>query len=59
MILALDIGNTNIKCGLFDGMEMLSYFRVSTDRRKSSDEYGIVLLRSSTRDIRRATFGES
>lgn len=58
MILALDIGNTNIKCGLFDGMEMLSYFRVSTDRRKSSDEYGIVLLQLiehagySARDVR-------
>lgn len=42
MILTLDIGNTNIKTALFDGMEMLSYFRVATDRQKSSDEYGII-----------------
>ena len=44
MILTLDIGNTNIKTALFDGMEMRQYWRISTNRARSSDEYGIVLM---------------
>ena len=43
MILTLDIGNTNIKTALFDGMEMVKYWRISTNRMMSSDEYGILL----------------
>ena len=44
MILALDIGNTNIKAALFEGMEERTYFRVASDRNKSSDEYGVLFL---------------
>lgn len=44
MILTLDIGNTNIKTALFEGMEMVKYWRVSTNRNMSSDEYGILLV---------------
>ena len=44
MILTLDIGNTNIKAGVFNGPELVDYWRISTDRTKSSDEYGILLL---------------
>ncbi len=44
MILTLDIGNTNIKAGVFNGSELVDYWRISTDRSKSSDEYGILLL---------------
>ena len=44
MILTLDIGNTNIKAGVFNGPELVDYLRISTDRTKSSDEYGILLL---------------
>ena len=44
MILTLDIGNTNIKTGLFDGMELRKYWRMSTDRQRSSDELGIMLM---------------
>lgn len=43
MILTLDVGNTNIKTALFDGEEMATYFRISTNRSMSSDEYGILL----------------
>ena len=32
MILTLDIGNTNIKTALFDGMDMVKYWRISTSR---------------------------
>ena len=44
MILTLDIGNTNIKTALFKGMELVQYWRVSTNRNMSSDEYGILLM---------------
>ncbi len=43
MILTLDIGNTNIKCAVFDGDEMKNTWRVSTVRHKTSDEFGIQL----------------
>ena len=44
MILTLDIGNSNIKTALFDGMELIKYWRLSTNRMMSSDEYGILLM---------------
>ena len=44
MILTLDIGNTNMKAALFEGMEMKNYWRLSTDRKRSSDELGILLM---------------
>ena len=44
MILTLDIGNTNIKTALFDGEEMVQYWRLTTNRMMSSDEYGILLV---------------
>ncbi|MEA4898772.1 MAG: type III pantothenate kinase [Christensenellaceae bacterium] len=43
MILTLDIGNTNIKTALFEGEELLNYWRISTNRSMSSDEYGMLL----------------
>ncbi len=43
MILAMDIGNTNIKTALFDGKEMFKYWRMSTSITSTSDEYGIRL----------------
>ncbi len=43
MILALDIGNTNIKTALFSGAELIRSWRISTDLASTSDEYGIVM----------------
>ncbi len=43
MILAMDIGNTNIKVGLFEGETMTHYWRISTNKMYSSDEYGMIL----------------
>lgn len=43
MILTLDVGNTNIKTALFDGPVMMKYWRLSTNKMSTSDEYGIVL----------------
>ena len=43
MILAMDVGNTNIKTALFEGKEMYKYWRMSTNIHSTSDEYGIRL----------------
>jgi type III pantothenate kinase len=44
MLLAIDIGNTNIVWGVFDGDKLLVDWRVSTDHAKTTDEYAILLL---------------
>ena len=43
MILCMDIGNTNIKTALFEGKEMVKYWRMSTNINNTSDEYGVRL----------------
>lgn len=43
MLLALDISNTNIKFGLYDGEIMLHHWVVSTNRQRTTDEYAMVL----------------
>ena len=44
MILTLDIGNTNIKSALFEGTEMRQYWRLATNRNRTSDEYGMSMM---------------
>ena len=41
MLLAIDIGNTNITIGLFDGDEIEGTVRMTTKMPRTSDEYGI------------------
>jgi type III pantothenate kinase len=44
MLLAFDIGNTTVAVGLFRGPKLVKSWKISTDRGKTSDEYGGVLL---------------
>lgn len=44
MILCLDVGNTNIKYAVFDGDTLKLSFRVATEYKKTSDEYGGQLI---------------
>lgn len=44
MLLCIDIGNTNIKLGLFDGEQMQNRWRIATDRERLADEYAMLLL---------------
>lgn len=44
MILCIDVGNTNIKYGIFEGDRLVVSFRVATDRSRTSDEYGTKLV---------------
>ncbi len=43
MLLCIDIGNTNIKLGLFKNDEMVQRWRISTDRTNLADEYGVLI----------------
>jgi len=43
MLLAVDVGNTNIVLGLFKGEELIMNWRISTDREKSADELGMLI----------------
>lgn len=43
MIFTMDIGNTNIKAGLFKGKELVRTWRMATNRTASSDEYGMLV----------------
>ena len=43
MLLVVDIGNTNITLGVFDGEELEATFRMTTKIQRTSDEFGILL----------------
>ncbi|PLX34245.1 MAG: pantothenate kinase [Clostridiales bacterium] len=43
MLLVCDVGNTNIVLGVYKGQELLRYWRISTDKTKTSDEIGIIV----------------
>lgn len=44
MLLALDVGNTHIVIGVFDGERLVADFRVHTDARATGDELGLLLI---------------
>lgn len=44
MILLVDVGNTNIVLGVYKGLENIASWRISTDSKKTSDEYGIQVM---------------
>lgn len=44
MILAIDIGNTNIVIGVFDGEELVTSGRIATNLNQTDDEYAMKLM---------------
>ena len=44
MIFVLEVGNTNIKCGLFEDGVLRHSFRISTNAEATSDEFVVKLL---------------
>ena len=44
MLLTIDIGNTNLTLGLYEGETLKSHWRLSTDHKRMPDEYGLQLL---------------
>lgn len=43
MLLVMDVGNTHIVLGLFQGDELLHHWRIQTDRNATEDEYAMLL----------------
>lgn len=41
MLLVIDVGNTNMVLGVYK--ELLDHWRISTDRQRTTDEYGVLI----------------
>ena len=44
MLLAIDVGNTNVVFALFDGRSIKARWRIATDPRRTGDEYAVWLM---------------
>jgi len=44
MVLVVDVGNTNITCGVYEKNELKITFRITTKIPRTSDEYGVLFL---------------
>src|SRR5581483_7606152 len=44
MLLAIDVGNSNTVLGVFQGAALTHHWRLTTDARRTADEYGILTL---------------
>src|ERR1700754_4520116 len=42
MLLVLDVGNTNTTLGLYEGRELTFNWRLTSERQRTVDEYGIM-----------------
>jgi len=43
MLMVLDVGNTNTVLGIFSNEELLNHWRLTTERERTADEYGILI----------------
>lgn len=43
MLLVIDVGNSNIVLGVYDGTLLLKTWRISTDRTRTTDEYAVLV----------------
>ena len=43
MLLAIDVGNTNVVLGVFDKDTLIESWRLATDNKRSADEYGTII----------------
>src|SRR5512133_35063 len=44
MVFVLDVGNSNIKCVLFDGDRLVNSWRMATKLERTADECGIGII---------------
>ena len=42
MLLVIDIGNTNTSLGVFDGARLATHWRLTTERSRTGDEWGVL-----------------
>ncbi|QEM67877.1 type III pantothenate kinase [Geobacter sp. FeAm09] len=43
MLLVIDVGNSNIVLGIYEGQKLVRNWRLSTDKSRTSDEYAVLL----------------
>lgn len=43
MLLVIDVGNTNVVLGVYRGKELVDFWRIGTDKEKTSDEYSVLI----------------
>jgi type III pantothenate kinase len=56
LLLVIDVGNSNIVLGVYDNETLVNDWRISTDKSKTADEYGILvhdLFRLASLELRR------
>lgn len=44
MLLVIDIGNTNIVAGIYEGDRLTHHWRIGTKKARTADEYGIMMM---------------
>ena len=49
MLLVLDVGNTNITCGIYDGEKLAQTFRIMSKTPRTSDEFGMTICEIASR----------
>src|SRR5687768_10397246 len=54
MLLVIDVGNTEVTLGLFEGEQLQRSFRVSSETRRTSDEVEL-MLRQAFPELERAS----
>jgi type III pantothenate kinase len=50
VILVIDVGNTNIVLGVYKDKELIASWRLSTDSKRTADEYGIQVIQLFLQD---------
>jgi type III pantothenate kinase len=43
VLLAVDVGNTNLKLGAFNGADIVAHWRLRTDANRTPDEYAVLI----------------
>lgn len=43
MLLVVDVGNTNITCGIYDNEKLVHTFRIESKTPRTSDEFGMIM----------------
>lgn len=50
MLFVIDVGNTNITCGVYDGDRLSCTFRIQSKTPRTSDEFGMIMCDLITRN---------
>jgi type III pantothenate kinase len=43
VLLVIDVGNSNIVMGIYEGTTLVRHWRIATDKSRTADEYGVLL----------------